>query len=332
MSQEILHYARLPWPADWTAVFDRSAPIVMEIGFGGARFLVDLARKRPSHNVLGLEISLPSLRKAVRKLENAGLSNGRVLQADARSALWLLFTPASVDEVYINFPDPWPKSNHHQRRLISDDFLHLLATRVVPGALLNIATDHADYAAWITTCLERTPYFESRLPSTFVTSDPGRLRTKYEQIAQSEGRTCRYFKWQRSATPAPNPFTISKEQPMPHVVMRSALSLPAIAAQFEPRHIACDGIHIKYLELYQSTHDSKLLIDVYISEEPFHQRLGIAIRPRVEGDFVVSLYGLGFPRPTPGTHVAVHHLVEWLRSLHPDTEIINSTLNVAELA
>ncbi|NHZ72582.1 MAG: tRNA (guanine-N7)-methyltransferase, partial [Aquificales bacterium] len=79
----MLHSSRLDWPTDWTAVFNRKAPLLMEIGFGGADFLVDLARKRPEANLIGVELSLPSLKKAQKKVQAAELANVRVLAGDA---------------------------------------------------------------------------------------------------------------------------------------------------------------------------------------------------------------------------------------------------------
>jgi tRNA (guanine-N7-)-methyltransferase len=143
MTTPILHAPRLPWPMDWTAVFPRPAPLLLEIGFGNADFLLDLAQNRPEANVIGVELSLPSLRKGAKKLATAVLSNACVLQGDAKLVLWTLFTPGSLAEVYINFPDPWPKERHHERRLINGRFLHLLATRMPPDGRLDIATDHA---------------------------------------------------------------------------------------------------------------------------------------------------------------------------------------------
>jgi tRNA (guanine-N7-)-methyltransferase len=75
MSIPILSGLQLAWPTDWTAVFGREAPLLLEIGFGGGDFLVKLGQERPSHNIIGLEISLPSLRRGARKAGRLGLSN-----------------------------------------------------------------------------------------------------------------------------------------------------------------------------------------------------------------------------------------------------------------
>ena len=332
MSEQILHYAQLPWPSPWPEIFGREAPILLEIGFGGGQFLVDLAKRRPACNVLGLEISLPSLRRGAKKLKTAAVENARVLQFDSRAALWLLFQPQSISDVFINFPDPWPKANHHHRRLVSDKFLDLMASRMRTGGSLDIATDHSEYAFVIAECLARSPYFDSRLDSSFVFEDRKRLRTKYERIAITAGRPCHYFKWKRSSKLALNEFPKLKESVVPHVVMSHPLSLNQIGRRFEPNYELAGSTHIKYLDMYHSVREQLLLVEVYVSEEPFHQRVCLAIRLRQAGDLVVGLHELGFPRPTPGIHLAVHYLVEWLRSLHVDVKVIGSTLSPSNLA
>ena len=326
MSLPFLHYARLDWPVDWAAVYGRGAPLLLELGFGGGDHLVQLSRDNPSANVLGIEISQPSLRRGVKKLADAGLTNGRVLQGDSRSALWLLFPVASISGVTINFPDPWPKAGHQHRRLINDQFLDLLATRMLPGAPLDVATDHEAYALAIAECLERSPYFASRVGRPYVTALPGRRRTKYEQIALSEGRTPRYFQWQRNERVAPDNYPIPEETAVPHVVLNTQLSLDEFGRRFTPFHIQAEAIHIKYLDVYQSQNGAQLLVETYVSEEPYHQRVGLSLRRRKEGDLVASLQEIGFPRPTRGIHEAIRGLIAWMVANDPDLQIANSTL------
>jgi tRNA (guanine-N7-)-methyltransferase len=327
MDSLILQGVRLDWPTEWTAVFNRNAPLLMEIGFGGGDFLVDLARKRPDANVIGVELSLPSLKKGEKKVQTAVLPNVRLVQGEAQLLLWAACRPESVAEVYVNFPDPWPKERHHSRRLISGRFLHLLATRMPPGALLDIATDHAAYAAWIAERLERTPYFDSRLPSTYVNEDPGRLISKYEQKGFDEGRIGHYFKWRRNETPAPDEFPIPKELPMPHVVLHSPLSQSEIAQAFRPERFASGEVHISLSEIFQSQYDGKLWVETYIKERPLTQRLGLLIRQREKGDYVVKLHDVGFPRPTAGVQIAIARLAAWLVGLHPESRFVRSSLD-----
>ena len=317
---------QLPWPADRAALFGRAAPLIIEIGFGSGLFLVDLARRRPEANVLGLEISLPSLRNAARKVRRAGLGNVQLAQADAPSALQALCPPDSVAAVIINFPDPWPKKDQLGRRLIQDEFLALLASRLCPGGHIDVATDHAEYAAHIAECLLRSPHFDSRVGQPFLLEDAGRLVTKYEQVARQAGRAPRYFPWRRNNAPAPDRFPIPTELPMPHVVLRLPVDTAEIARRFQPAVIEEDGVRVRYIELFQSAHDGKLLIETYVNEGPIKQRLGLEVRPRASGEIVVSLAELGFPRPTPGVHLAIRHLVARLREQFPSLVIVHTTL------
>jgi len=110
------------------------------------------------------------------------------------------------------------------------------------------------------------------------------------------------------------------------------LTLDEVGRRFEPRTVMAGKTHIKFLDLFHSVQNQLLLVEVYVSEEPFHQRVCLAIRTRQKGDAVVSLHEVGFPRPTPGMHLAVHYLVEWLRSLQDDVRIIGSTLNTGSSA
>lgn len=323
----MLQSTRMDWPTDWTAVFNRSAPLLIEIGFGRADFLIDLAQKKPEANIIGVELSLPSLKKAEKKMAVAEATNVRVLAGEAEQVLWTLCQPKSLDEVYINFPDPWPKERHHYRRLINDEFLHLLATRMPAGAYLDIATDHVDYAAWIVEHLERTPYFKSRLSSTYVNEDADRIISKYEQKGFDEGRSGHYFKWQRNDTVASNIFPTPKELPMPHVIIESPLTQTEIADVFEREQFNVGDIYISLVEVFQSQYDGKLLIETYVKERPLNQRLGLLIRKREKGDYVVKLHEVGFPRPTAGIQLAIAHLATWLVGLHPENKFVRSSLD-----
>ncbi len=328
MNDFVLADRKLPWPVDWAELFGREAPLLLEIGFGGGQFLLDLAQKRPSCNIIGVEISVPSLQRGASKIKNHGVSNVRLMQCDARYLLHALCAPQSVDAVFINFPDPWRKAAHYHRRLLQDDFLALLATRMKPHGLLDIATDHADYAQWITERLERTPYFKSRLASTFVTEDKTRLQTKYELRGLALGHVCHYYKWQRNDTAVSPTYPIPKEYAMPHVIVKTPLSLPEIAAQFEPQHINDGMINVRFLEAFLAQNGRTLLIDTYISEEPMSQRLGVQIRQRDDGEIVIRLHEIGFPRSAEGLQIGVRGLADWVVGLHPDAVIVRHNLGM----
>lgn len=317
---------QLPWPADWTAIFGREGPLLMEIGFGSGLFLVDMARRNPEANIIGLEIALPSIRNAAKKIARGGLTNVRLLQASAEATLQALCVPHSVAGVIINFPDPWPKKNHRDRRLIDDEFLCLLAGRMVSGARLEIATDHVDYAGQISTVLQRSPHFANDLDDVFTRVDKGRIQTKYELVGLAEGRVPYFYKWRRNNVPIEDRFPVPKELPMPHVVLRLPAGTAEIGRRFRQAVVEREAAHIRFVEAYQSLHDGKLLIETYINEGPILQRIGLEVRPRATGEIVIGLAEVGFPRPTRGVHLAIASLVQWLREEFPSLVIVQSTL------
>ncbi len=305
----------MSWPADWESLFDRVAPLIVEIGFGNGEFLVNLSSHHQHANVIGLEVSRPSIEKAERRIAAMSISNLRLIQGMAQSTLWLLFQPGQIASLYINFPDPWPKGGHFRRRLISERFLHLAATRMIPGATLDIATDHTEYAGWILDRLNRTPFFSSRIEESFQTDDEFRIQTKYEEKAVTAGKQCYYFKWRRVEDDPPDKFLIPKELPMPHVVVYTPLDLNQIAGEFRSNEIRAGDITIRFIELYVSQNYRTLVIDTFIREDWLDQRLVIGISEKDPNEYKIQLHEAGFPRATPGVHLAIRSLANWLIGL-----------------
>jgi tRNA (guanine-N7-)-methyltransferase len=329
MTQMILDLVRMAWPATWTELYDRSAPLAIEIGFGNGLFLLNQARQRPDMNFLGIEIARPSIRRAANRLQAAGVANVRLIRASAESTLHLLCRPGSIQEVTINFPDPWPKAGHSDRRLISTSFLELLASRMAVGAKLDIATDHADYGQWIAGHLQASSYFESRLATAYDRQDADRVRTKYEKKGLAAGSACYYFKWRRNAVAAPTGYPLVEELPMPHVVVRSSLTLQEIADSFEPQQRTVEEVSIRFIDLYRSQRRASLIVDTYIAEVPLDQRLMLEIYRRPDGNYLIRLLATGFPRVTGGVHAAVAGLTEWLVGLDGQGQVIRHNLRVS---
>ena len=305
----------------------------MEIGFGNGDHLLHLATLHPEANLIGIEISNPSLRKAMKKVVLGGYDNVFIIDGSGPNVLQTTFQPPmAITQLHVNFPDPWPKGNHQHRRIINDHFLHLAATRMNAGALLFVATDHADYQPVVTDCLLRSPYFESRLPTPFVTTDPDRFHTKYELKAEAEGRTSQFYKWIRNTVSAENIFPIPLEFDMPHVIINTPLTLNDIHAAFQPQQWRSqDGVtYIKLMHSFSATQSPNrapaILFETHIQEEPHAQRIGFSLTQRDDGDFILSLHEMGFPRPTAGIHFAARHIKKWLQSLHPETIIVHHNL------
>ena len=171
------------------AEFGRSAPLEVEIGSGKARFLIEAASREPGRDFLGLELSLAYYRICRDRVARAGLPNVRVIRADGRRFVETSLAPASVSAFHIYFPDPWPKKRQRKRRLLDGVFLETLASRLVPGGLVRIATDHADYSSGVDPILETVAGLE-RLEWDAFPSPPS---THYEIKYRAEGRPIRRF-------------------------------------------------------------------------------------------------------------------------------------------
>ncbi|MBD3892490.1 tRNA (guanosine(46)-N7)-methyltransferase TrmB [Hydrogenophaga sp.] len=140
----LLDYA--PGGFDATAAFGRSAPLVLEIGFGMGAATAHIAAQRPQDNFLCCEVHEPGVGALLKLAGEQGLENIRILRHDAVEVLEHMLDDRSLDGVHIFFPDPWHKTKHHKRRLIQAPWVKRLAARLKPGGYLHLATDWQPYA------------------------------------------------------------------------------------------------------------------------------------------------------------------------------------------
>jgi tRNA (guanine-N7-)-methyltransferase len=177
-------------PLDTAAWFGRAAPIVLEIGSGMGESTASMALAAPETDHLAVEVYQPGLAQLLLRIEQAQIPNLRLLRGDAYSLLRDHITMNSLSGVRIYFPDPWPKRRHHKRRLIDSEFVALVASRLVTGGTLHLATDWESYAQqMLAVCTA-----ESTLCNTaaeFATRPLWRPVTKFEQRAREEGRVVR---------------------------------------------------------------------------------------------------------------------------------------------
>ena len=116
----------LPTPMDFKALFEREACTILEIGFGMGDSLLQQALLYPENNYLGIEVHRPGIALLLTEIEKFKLNNLKVIYADATEILARSISKHSLDQVQIFFPDPWPKTRHHKRRLIQPKFIELL--------------------------------------------------------------------------------------------------------------------------------------------------------------------------------------------------------------
>ena len=186
----------------WTPLFapDLAAPLrmVLEIGFGRGEFLIDLALGAPAVAHVGVEISRKRVLKQARRLAKSEIANVRLVHGTGEQALADLIGPASLEAVWINFSDPWPKKRHHRRRLVQAPLVAAIADRLVRGGALHVATDDVPYAEHIDAVLAAEPQLENAFaPTRWLADVPGRTPTAYELEWRAEGRPLHFFAYQR---------------------------------------------------------------------------------------------------------------------------------------
>jgi tRNA (guanine-N7-)-methyltransferase len=169
-------------PLDLARVYGRDSRRVLDIGFGDGEALVTNALNNPTVDYLGLEVHEPGIGHLLLLLEQAGVTNVRVIARDAAEVVPQLLPSASFDAVDLLFPDPWPKKRHHKRRLLQPPFVAELARVLRPGGFLHVATDWADYARHTREVLGAEPRFKE-LARTDLTAEPLAFRppTKFER-------------------------------------------------------------------------------------------------------------------------------------------------------
>ncbi len=182
------------------SMFERAAPVVLEIGFGNGETLVQQAAANPDLNFLGVEVHEPGVGHCLLKAREAGINNLRLIMHDAVEVLSRQIPPLSLERVNIYFPDPWPKKRHHKRRILQPAFLELIHSRLRPDGALHIATDWANYAEHIDEVFETCGLFvcdERREHGGEAPLD--RPQTKFERRGLRKGH--RIWDWRFAGLP-----------------------------------------------------------------------------------------------------------------------------------
>ena len=162
------------------AIFHRTAPTVLEIGFGMGEATAQIASGMPDSNFLCCEVHTPGVGALLKRIEEQSLTNIRILQHDAVEVIDHMLAPASLDGVHIFFPDPWHKKKHNKRRLIQAPLIAKLAQRLKPGGYLHCATDWQPYADQILQVLSEEPMLANTSPDGYAPKPDYRPLTKFE--------------------------------------------------------------------------------------------------------------------------------------------------------
>ena len=167
-------------PLNLDEAFGRSAPKILEIGFGMGEATAHIAAQHPQNDYLCVEVHTPGVGSLLKQVDELGLSNIRIIQHDAVEVLRHMLAPASLDGVHIFFPDPWHKKRHNKRRLIQPELVALLCERLKPGGYVHMATDWQDYAEQVLAVFSAEPKLVNTAPD-YAPRPEYRPATKFEQ-------------------------------------------------------------------------------------------------------------------------------------------------------
>ena len=173
---------------DWTAVFGRSAPVVLEIGFGMGDSLLAMALAEPDKDFVGIEVHPPGVGRLINNAGAAGVTNLRVYMADATDVVEDCIPSGSLARIQIYFPDPWHKKKHNKRRIVQPAFVEALRPKLEMEGVLHLATDWQDYADAMLAVMSAAPGYGNRDDGGgFVPRPAFRPVTKFERRGERLG-------------------------------------------------------------------------------------------------------------------------------------------------
>lgn len=176
------------------SLFGKFKNIAVEVGFGFGEFLVSIAEIEKETLFFGIEKYGEGLRKLVGRIKKDNITNIIPLSGDAYVIMQVFFGDKSIERIYVNFPDPWPKKRHQKRRILTEEFFRLAERKLNDKGILYFATDDRMLAKFAQSEIEKIPKFKNMLhPHKFLSDSPYLARTRYENKWMKEGKQLFYF-------------------------------------------------------------------------------------------------------------------------------------------
>ena len=157
-----------------------------------------MAEEEPHVNVVAVEVYRKGLAQLLGAVDREQITNIRLIRGDGLDVLEHMFGPESLTGVRVFFPDPWPKSRHHKRRLLQPDTVALIADRLQRGGILHVATDHQGYAEQIAEVGDAEPRLRRVPPGASTPISVQRPTTKYGSKAQDAGSAVAELLWEKA--------------------------------------------------------------------------------------------------------------------------------------
>ncbi|QCI17924.1 tRNA (guanosine(46)-N7)-methyltransferase TrmB [Buchnera aphidicola (Acyrthosiphon lactucae)] len=169
-------------PLNFLSIFNRDAPVVLEIGFGSGESLVKTAMNFPNKNFLGIEVYKSGIGSCLHSAYSYKIKNLRIIYYDAIEVIHNMIMNNSLSSIQIFFPDPWNKKRHHKRRLLQKNFLKIISKKLIIGGTLHIATDSESYAFYILDEIKNIENYKNlSQKNCFIERPISRIITKFER-------------------------------------------------------------------------------------------------------------------------------------------------------
>lgn len=179
-------------------IWGREAPLIVEVGSGQGHQILHASEGHPDTNFLAVEVFRAGLARTVLRAADAGIENLRLAEVNAPELLEKYLPAGSVSEIWVFFPDPWKKTKHFKRRLISADFARIAHRALAPGGVLRLATDWENYAEWMRDVLDEAPGFERAFAGEWAERFDGRVLTAFENKGIMKGREIRDLTYRKA--------------------------------------------------------------------------------------------------------------------------------------
>lgn len=173
---------------DYSSLFGNDNPVVLEIGFGMGKSLVEMAKNAPELNFIGVEVHRPGVGACIALAQEQGVENLKVYEHDAIEVLADCIPESSLTTVQLFFPDPWHKKKHHKRRIVSPEFVENIRQKLKVGGVFHMATDWENYAECMLEDMQSASGYNNLSDTNdYVPRPDSRPLTKFENRGQRLG-------------------------------------------------------------------------------------------------------------------------------------------------
>jgi len=295
------------YPLNWVKIFGRTGSVAVEVGCGNGEFLVNWARSHPDWNFLGIELSLVSGERIQSRIHSEKLKNIRILRDDARFALPELFADRSINQVVMNFPDPWPKERHRNRRLITPSFINTIGAILTIGGIFELYTDQDWYALKAQALFSSSSLFAA---GEVEINPPRNVSTKYERKWREQYRKIYRFQAVKQQNGQIN--RLLENITMPHVYIQHEVSLAEIKKLKNAEQVLDDRVY-KIKEVFSSPENQTYLLRTVTSDRDYVQNFFILVAHYQRG-YIVKIDSEYQPYRTPAVKMALQEVGRFLQT------------------